>query len=62
MTTIGNRGGTIRYAHHKQILFTLPNVELTTVTNKRNWNFDQVIIRDTVLPGEDQVVDDDEEI
>ena len=62
MNTIGNRGGTICYAHHKQILFTLPNVELTTVTNKRNWNFDQVIIRDTVLPREDQVIDDDEEI
>jgi len=50
MHIIDTRGDTIRYPHDKQILFTLPNVERTTVTNKRNWNYDRVVIRETVLP------------
>jgi len=36
MTIIENKGGTIWYPHHKQILFTLPNVKRTTVSNNRN--------------------------
>jgi len=43
-----------------EILFTLPNVKRTTVTNKRNWNYDKVIIKATVLPKEEQLVADEE--
>jgi len=33
---IDTRGDTIRYPHHKTILFTLPSVERTPIANKRN--------------------------
>ena len=56
ITTIENRGGSVCYPHHKQILFTLPNIEHTTMSNKKNENYDRVIIREMVLPREDQVV------
>jgi len=60
MHAIGTRGDTIRYPYHKAILFTLPSVKRTTVTNKRNWNCDQRIIGVTVLPREEQSVADDD--
>ena len=41
MHIISTRGETIRYPHHKTILFTLSNVERTTFANKRNWNCDR---------------------
>jgi len=40
MHIIDTRGDTIRQPDHKTVLFTLPSVEHTTVTNKRNWNYD----------------------
>ena len=60
MHIIDSRGDTIRYPHHKAILFTLPSVERTMVTNKRNWNCDQRIIRATILPKEEQLAADDD--
>jgi len=36
MIKIEDKGGTICCPHHKQILFTLPNIERTTMSNKRN--------------------------
>ena len=36
MHIIDTRRDTIRYPHHKTILFTLPTIERTTVANKRN--------------------------
>jgi len=60
MHVIDTRGDTNRYPQHNAILFTLPNVEYTTVANKRNWNCDQMIIRATVLPREEQLVADDD--
>jgi len=51
---------TIRYPHHKQILFTIPNAECTTVTNQRNWNCDRVISRAIVLLREEQLAADEE--
>jgi len=54
------RGGIIRYPHHKTILFTLPSVECTTVANKRNWNYDQRIVRATILPREGQLAADED--
>jgi len=53
-------GETIRYPHHKQILFTLPNVKCTTVAKKRNWNCDRVISRAAMLPREEQLVTDED--
>ena len=44
---------TVRYPHHKTILFTLPTVERSIVANKRNWNCDHRIIRVAVLPREE---------
>lgn len=60
MHSINTRGDAIRYCHHKAIIFTLPNVERTTVTNKRNWNCDRRIIRTTVIPREEQLVADED--
>ena len=60
MHIIDTRGATIRYHHHGATLFTLPNVERTTVNNKRNWNCDRCIIRATVLPAEEQLPADED--
>jgi len=58
MHIIDTRGDTIKYPHHKTILFNLPNPQRTTVANKRNWNCDRRIIRATVLPTEEQLAAD----
>ena len=50
MSILDNRDGTIKYPHHKQILFTFPTVARTTIVNKKNWNCDWVVIRERVLP------------
>jgi len=55
MHIIDTRGATIRYSHHGATLFTLPNVEHTTIANKRNWNYDCRIIRANVLSVEEQL-------
>jgi len=60
MHVIDTQDDIIRYPHHKVILFTLPSVWRTTVTNKRNWNCDQSIIRATVLPREEQLAANDD--
>jgi len=60
MHIIDTRGDTIRYPHHKTILFTFPNAERTAVANKRSWNCNRVIIRATVLPREEQLVADED--
>ena len=60
MYIIDTPGDTIGCPHHKQILFTLPNVECTTITNKRNWNCDKVIVRTIMLPREGQLAADEE--
>jgi len=52
MSILDIQGGTIKYPHHKQILFTFPAVARTAIANKRNWNYDRVVIRDRVLPPE----------
>ena len=36
MPILDTRGGTIKYQHHKQILFTFPAVTRTAIANKRN--------------------------
>ena len=36
MSILNTRGGTIKYPHHKQILFTFPTVARTTIADKRN--------------------------
>jgi len=58
---IDTRGETITYPRHKTILFTLPNVERTAVTNKRNWDGDRSIIRPTVLLREEQLAEDQDD-
>lgn len=58
MHIIDTRGDTIRYPHHKTIVFNLPNLQRTTVANKRNWNCDGRIVRATVLPSEEQLAAD----
>ena len=50
MSIMDTRGGTIKYPHHEQILFTFPAVARTAITNKRNWNCDWVVIGERVLP------------
>lgn len=55
MHIIDTRGTTIRYPHHKQILLTFPDLQRTTISNKRNWNCDQVINRVPVIPTEAQL-------
>lgn len=59
MHIIDTRGATIRYPHHKQILFTFPDLQRTTISNKRNWNCDQVINRVPVIPTETQLAADE---
>jgi len=45
MSILDTRGGTIKYPHHKQILFTFPALTRTATTNKKTWNCDRVVIR-----------------
>ena len=52
MTIIDTKGGINKYPHHKQILFTFPEVTCTTISNKRNWNCVRVIVREVVMPRE----------
>jgi len=54
MSILDTRGGTIKYPHHKQILFTFPVVARTTIANKKNWNCDRVVIRERVWPPEQE--------
>ena len=66
MTIINIKGGINKYAHHKQALFTFPNVARTTISNKQNWNCDRVIVREVVMScerdeGEEGSEDDDNE-
>jgi len=60
MHIIDTQGDTIRYPHHKTVLFTLPSVERTTVANKRNWSYDQRIVRATVFPREEPLAADED--
>jgi len=63
MSILDTRGGTIRYPHHKETLFTFPAVTRTAIANKRNWNCDRVIIRERILPPEqgEEAQDEEEE-
>jgi len=61
MSILDTRGGTIRYPHHKETLFTFPAVAQTAIANKRNWNCDRVIIRERVLPPEQEEEAQEEE-
>jgi len=61
MSILDTRGGTIRYPHHKETLFTFPAVTRTAIANKRNWNCDRVIIRERVLPPEQEEEAQEEE-
>jgi len=51
---LDTQGGTIKYPHHKQTLFTFPAVARTAIANKRNWNCDWIIIQERVLPPEQE--------
>ena len=64
MPILDTQGGTIKYPHHKQILFTFPAVPRTAIANKRNWNCDRVVIGERVLPlehEEEEAQDEEEE-
>jgi len=64
MSILDTRGGTIKYPHYKQILFTFPAVARTAIANKRNWNCDRIVIRKWVLPlehEEEEAQDEEEE-
>ena len=61
MSILDTRGGTIKYPQHKQTLFTFPAVARTAIANKRNWNCDRVIIRERVLPPEQEDAQEEEE-
>ena len=61
MSILDIRGGIIRYPHHKETLFTFPAVTRTAIANKRNWNCDRVIIRERILPSEQEEEAQDEE-
>ena len=36
ISVLGTQGGTIKYPHHKQILFTFPTVARSAIANKGN--------------------------
>ena len=59
MHIIDARGDTVRYPHHQEILFTLPNVQRTAISNFRNWNCGRVINRVPVIPTEAQLAADE---
>ena len=61
MSILDTRGGAIKYPHHKQTLFTFPEVARTAIANKKNWNCDRVVIRERVLPPEQEGEAQDEE-
>jgi len=61
MSILDTKGGTIRYPHHKETLFTFPVVTRTAIANKRKWNCDRVIIRERILPSEQEEEAQDEE-
>jgi len=65
MSIIDTWGGTIKYPHHKQILFTFPTMACTVIANKKTWNCDRVVIRERVFPPEreeqDEAEDEEEE-
>ena len=61
MTIIDTKDGINKYPHHKQIPFTFSNVAYTTITNRRNWNYDKVIVREVVFPREGDDGDDENE-
>jgi len=50
MTVIDTEGGINKYPHHKQVLSTFSDVDRTTISNKRNWNCNQVIVREVLMP------------
>ena len=63
ITIIDTKDGINKYPYHKQILFTFPEITRTTISNKRNSNCDNVIVREVVMPheGEERSEDDDKE-
>ena len=70
ITIIDTKAGINKYPYHIQLLFTLPEVTRTTISNKRNWNYDHMIVREVAMPrkgdeageeGEEGTEDDDYE-
>ena len=45
-TIIDTKGRINKHHHHKQSLFTFSEVARTTISNKRNWNYDRVTVRE----------------
>ena len=52
MTSIDTKGDTNKYPHHKQVLFTFSDGAKTTISNKQNWNYDRVTVKEVVMPRE----------
>jgi len=51
MTISGTKGDINKYPHYKQILFTFVEVADIAISNKQNWNYDRVIVREVVMKG-----------